>query len=94
GYADWHGTDFLVGGEREVGRQLQEASSRQPTRFLGFLSSYWTDIPAKFRDDIMDGVATYLAYRYGNPQANQNWLPIEEPEAPALASHLLDELER
>ncbi|MBI7762577.1 ATP-binding protein [Pseudomonas aeruginosa] len=94
GYADWHGTDFLVGGEREVGRQLQEASSRQPTRFLGFLSSYWTDIPAKFRDDIMDGVATYLAYRYGNLQANQNWLPIEEPEAPALASHLLDELER
>lgn len=42
----------------------------------------------------MDGVATYLAYRYGNLQANQNWLPIEEPEAPALASHLLDELER
>src|SRR5690606_6506860 len=49
--------DFLVGGEREVGWQLQEASSRHPARFLDLLSNCWADIPKRFRDDIMDGVA-------------------------------------
>lgn len=86
--------DFLVGGEREVGRQLQEASSRHPTRFLDLLPNYWADIPKRFRDDIMDGVATYLAHRYGNLQTNGTWEPIEEPDASALAGLILDELER
>jgi len=96
GHSDWHvgGADFLVGGEREVGWQLREASSRYPTRFLGLLPIHWADISERFRDDILDGVATYLAYRYGNLQINGTWLPVEEPDAPALASHILDELER
>lgn len=89
---DWG--EFLVGGEREVGWQLREASSRYPTRFLGLLSSNWTDIPERFRDDIMDGVAAYLAYRYGNLQANGTWLPVEEPDVPVLVGEILDELER
>ena len=42
----------------------------------------------------MDGVATYLAYRYGNLRTNENWLPLEEPDAPALAGYILDELQR
>ena len=42
----------------------------------------------------MDGIANYLAHRYGNLQANGNWVPIEEPDAPALANQILDELER
>lgn len=86
--------DFLIGGEEEVGGQLREASSRQPLRFLKFLSSYWIDIPVKFRDDIMSGVATYLAYRYGNLNPNETWEPLEEPNASLLASKILDELER
>ncbi|MBV1777364.1 ATP-binding protein [Burkholderiaceae bacterium DAT-1] len=94
GYSDWRGADFLVGGEREVGWQLREASSRYPSRFLGFLSAYWADISERFRDEIMDGVATYLAYRFGNLQTNETWHPIEEPDAHVLASHILDELER
>lgn len=94
GYSDWHGVDFLVGGEREVGWQLREASSRHPARFLELLSTRWSDIPGKFRDDIMDGVATYLAHRYGNLQANGSWIPLDEPDAPSLASQILDELER
>lgn len=94
GHSDWHGDGFLVGGEREVGRQLQEASSRYPTRFLGLLSRYWEDIPDRFRDDIMDGVTTFLAYRYGNLQTNHAWQPVEESDAPLLASQILDELER
>lgn len=89
-----HFDDFLVGGTREVGWQLREASSRHPVRFLGLLPIYWTEIPKTFRDDIMDGVATYLAYRYGNLQINGIWKPVEEPEAFVLAGLILDELER
>ena len=86
--------DFLVGGEQEVGGQLREASSLQPTRFLRLLSTYWIDISEGFRDDIMDGIANYLAYRYGNLKTNGKWEPLDEPDAPALASHILAELER
>jgi len=86
--------DFLVGGERQVGGQLHEASSRHPSRFLRLLNANWTIISAKFRDDIMGGIANYLAHRYGNLQTNGTWLPVEEPDAPALANQILDELER
>lgn len=86
--------DFLVGGEREVGWQLREVSSRHPSRFLRLLVAYWGNISASFRDDIMGGIATYLAHRYGNLQTNGTWVPIEEPDAPALANQILDELER
>lgn len=86
--------DFLVGGEREVGWQLREASSRHPSRFLGLLKSHWADISSGFCNDIMDGIANYLAHRYGNLQANATWMPIDEPDAPALANQILDELER
>lgn len=86
--------DFLVGGESEVGWQLREASSRHPMRFLGLLLIHWGDIPERFRDDIMDGVANYLAHRYGNLQINGTWVPVEEPDASVLAGLVLDELER
>ncbi|WP_434514695.1 AAA family ATPase [Dechloromonas sp. ARDL1] len=86
--------DFLVGGESQVGWQLREASSRHPMRFLGFLPTHWGDIPERFRDDIMDGVATYLAYRHGNLQTNGTWEPIEESDASVLAGLILDELDR
>lgn len=94
GHSDRHGADFLIGGESEVGWQLREASSRHPSRFLGFLRTYWLKLSERFRDDILDGVASYLAYRYGNLRANENWLPAEEPDAPTLAGYILDELER
>ncbi|WP_241640283.1 AAA family ATPase [Rosenbergiella epipactidis] len=94
GHSDWHGADFLVGGEREIGMQLREASSRNPSRFLSLLSIYWPGIPEKFRNDIMDGVATYLAYRYGNLQSSGAWQSIEEPNVYLLANQILDELER
>jgi hypothetical protein len=89
-----HFDDFLVGGEREVGWQLREASSRHPMRFLGLLPIHWGDIPERFRDDIMDGVATYLAHRYGHLQTNGTWEPVEEPDASVLAGLVLDVLER
>ncbi|KOC29098.1 hypothetical protein GL58_23660 [Comamonas testosteroni] len=86
--------DLLVGGEQEVGRQLHEAASRQPTRFLHLLQIHWALISKRFRDDIMDGVASYLAHRHGNLHSQSDWTPIEEPDAAALAQHILDELER
>jgi hypothetical protein len=91
---DYHFDDFLVGGTREVGGQLREASSLHPARFLALLSFHWLDIPEKFRDDIMAGAATYLAHRYGNLQPNSTWKPIEEPDASLLVGEILDELER
>lgn len=86
--------EFLVGGEEQVGQQLGEASSHNPTRFLRLLSTYWSDISERFRNNIMYGIANYLAYRYGNLQTNSKWEPFDEPEATVLASQILDELER
>jgi hypothetical protein len=56
--------------------------------------SYWINISAHFRDDIMEGIATYLAYRFGNLRINGNWEPIDEPDAADLASQILSELEK
>ena len=94
GHTDRNGDDFLIGGEREVGGQLREAASRHPTRFLHILPAHWADVSEGFRNDIMEGVANYLAHRYGNLQANATWKPLEEPDAPTLARLILDELER
>jgi len=87
-------TDFLVGGEDQVGGGLREAASRQPSRFLGLLTNCWTDISDGFRDEIMDGIANYLSHRHGNLQPNGAWVPLEAPNAQSLAGNLLDELER
>lgn len=90
--------DFFIGGKREVGWQLREASSRHPSRFLGLLVAHWRIISASFRDDIMAGIANHLAYRHGNLRSNDNpdnkWTPIEEPDASNLANQILEELER
>lgn len=94
GYGRNSFNDFLVGGEQEVGRQLHEAASRHPTRFLRLLQIHWAQLSNRFRDDIMGGVASYLAHRHGNLQSQNGWKPIEEPDAVALAQHVLDELER
>ncbi len=85
---------FLIGSKREVGRQLCEAASRQAIRFLRLLPANWHDIPSDFRNDMLEGVANYLAYRHGNLQANNRWLPQEEPDAATLTRQILDELER
>jgi len=95
-YSEYHRgfDDFLIGGKDEVGRQLREAASRHPTRFLGLLKSHWINIPLNFTNDIMDGIATYLEHSYGNLKASDKWTPIEQPDAPTLANQVLDELQR
>lgn len=87
-------SDFLIGGEEEVGRQLQEAASRHPGRFMALLLRHWENIPKRFRDDLMDGAATHLAIRHGNLQRNGNWTPIEEADAATLVQSILDALEK
>lgn len=94
GYVPRCSDDFLTGGEREVRVQLHQAASRAPVRFLRLLSVNWAHIAEQFCDEIMGGVATYLAHRYGNLQANGIWLPIENPNAETLARQILDELAR
>lgn len=86
--------DFLIGGEREVGSQLREASSRNPSRFLRLLTSYWSSISTEFSNSIMDGAANYLAYRHGNLRTNANWVAVEESNPQSLANQIIDELER
>ncbi|WP_138514348.1 AAA family ATPase [Rhodoferax bucti] len=85
--------DFGMGGDSQVGGQLREAASRSPSRFMALLDTHWDAVPGRFRNDILDGARTYLAYTYGNLQAN-NWAPVDEPEAMTLTRQVLDELER
>ena len=61
---------------------------------MRLLSTHWANISERFRDAILNGVADYLAHRYGNLQYNGEWKPLEEPDAIVLANHILDELER
>ncbi|MGI2103445.1 NACHT domain-containing protein [Shewanella oncorhynchi] len=91
---DRHFDNDFIGGEREVGWQLREASSRHPTRFLELLTTNWEDITASYRNDILEGIATYIAHRYGRLRSDDNWVPIEEPESLVLLHKTLDELER
>lgn len=86
--------DFLLGGEDQVGRQLHEAASRHPSRFMDLLTTHWAVIAECFRESIMEGVSTHLAYRFGNLQASSPWKPLEEPDANILAIKILDELEK
>lgn len=86
--------EYLVGGVREIGIQLREASSRHPVRFIRFLYTNWAEIPEVFIDEILYGVANYLEYIYGNLRTNGNWKPLDEPDALILATYILDELER
>ncbi|MGR2855283.1 ATP-binding protein [Erwinia sp. 1181_3] len=94
-YDGYSGNDWnFMDGEQQVGMQLQEAASRSPSRFLGFLCSNWIDIPIRFRDYLINGVVLFLTYRYGNLRPSEGWLPVEEANATILASQILDELER
>ena len=97
-YADYtrdhHRYEYGVGGKREVGSQLREAASCDPSRFLRVLSLNWEVIDGVFREDILDGVATYLAMRYGNLNSSENWFPKEEPTPLELTTNVIDELER
>lgn len=84
--------DFGMGGDFQVGGQLREATSRSPSRFMALLNAHWDAVPGRFRNDILDGARTYLAYQYGNLRAD-NWAPVHEPDANTLARQVLYELE-
>lgn len=87
------GSELLTGGEREVGWQLREASSRDPIRFLDFLKSFRDSIPEKFCDEIIEGASAFLDYRCGSLKPDESWKPVGEPEHILLANRILHELE-
>lgn len=85
----------LIGGKNEVGSQLREAASRHPIRFMYLLKQYWLDIEEFFADQILNGVANYLSYNYGNLQKPQNWRMIGKAfRVNDLVELILDEIER
>lgn len=86
-------SDNLIGGEDEVKRELDEAASRQPVRFLNFLSSFWNNIPDGFRDEIMNGIATHISCLHANLHKQNEWTPLEKPNCTVFANQILDELE-
>lgn len=86
--------DTSIGGKREVGQQLHDAASRCPSRFLVLLQSRWADVSEFFCDEILGGIATHLAYRFGNLQPDGSWCSVETPDGSELALKVLDELER
>lgn len=87
-------SEFLVGGEGEVARQLSQAASRAPLRFIFFLKNYWREIGEKFRDAILEGAANYLAYRHGNLRPDSGWSPLQTLNDFELVQIILDELEQ
>jgi hypothetical protein len=86
--------DFLIGGERQVGWQLREAVSRHPSRFVEFFSKHWTSIPCCFKDDVMEGLGTYLLYEHGDLRPNGDWSLLEAPDALVVAEKIIFELEK
>ncbi|MEI6846668.1 MAG: AAA family ATPase [Chlorobiaceae bacterium] len=81
-------------GDHLVSSQLREASSRHPIRFLQLLAAHWSHVSEEFRNAIMEGAAEYLARLCGNVIFNDNWKPLDKPDASFLAIKILDELEK
>jgi hypothetical protein len=94
GRDDWHGVK-LVGGADEVGGQLREATSRDPQRFLQLMVNCWDEWPERFRENVLEGAATFLSHRFGNLSFDpEKWKPINDPQGSALSSLILDEVDR
>lgn len=87
------GVDGLVGGADDVVREVQDASSRQPTRFMRFYECVSADLDLEYAEAILAGIATHLHYRFGNLRAPDGWSAAEEPEGPLIADWLLRQLE-
>lgn len=87
-----HWDEFLVGGKREVGHQLEEATSRAPIRFFNLLGNNWTQVSEAFRDNIMRGLANHIRGLYGDMNLSDSWEPLEKPKPQQLASKIIQEL--
>ncbi|WP_257385177.1 hypothetical protein [Tahibacter caeni] len=87
------GVDGLVGGADHVVREVQEAASRQPTRFMRFYEAAGADLDPEYAEAILAGIATQLRYRFGNLGKPQQWSAIEEPEGSVVADWLVRQLE-
>lgn len=87
------GVDGLVGGADEVVREVQEASSRQPMRFMRFYEATNSDLDPEYTEAILAGIATQLRYRFGNLGKPKGWSTVEEPEGVLVADWLVRQVE-
>lgn len=83
------GSDGLVGGAEEVVRQLQEAASRQPLRFMRFYETHGHALEPEYVEAVLAGIAMHLRYRFGNLGSSEEWTAIEEPDGALAADWLL-----
>ncbi|WP_430461740.1 NACHT domain-containing protein [Thalassolituus sp. LLYu03] len=86
--------DIWMSDEELVQRELEQASSRKPIKYINYVIHYWDDTPKGFRNSILEGVSEHLKYLYGNLNPNQSWEVIEQPDKDWLANQVLEELER
>lgn len=83
------GSDGLVGGADQVVREVQEAASRQPIRFMRFYEKVGAGLEPEYAEAILTGIATHLRYRFGNLRSSDAWSATEEPDGLLAADWLL-----
>ncbi|MFZ5522687.1 MAG: hypothetical protein ACOY9D_01205 [Pseudomonadota bacterium] len=82
-----------IGGEDHVEGQFSEAASKDPLRFLSFLSRSWQNLSSEMRKSIVSGVAKHMDVRFGHLH-DQAWSPVKEPSSTDLCHSMLDVLEQ
>jgi len=86
--------DEIVGGKDDLQREVREAASRSPLRFLQFLELERLSVDLEYLEAVLSGVATHLKFRFGNLKRAEQWTANEEPDGPLLADRLLWMVER
>ena len=81
----------LVGGRGQVERQLCEAASKDPLKFIDFLPVIKKEeLSTAYEKSIIQGVADHLKYRFGNLRSQNGWKSVEPlPDGTQLAKTLL-----
>jgi len=87
------GVDGLIGGADQVVREVHEASSRQPTRFMRFYEDTKANLDLEYAEAMLTGIATQLRYRFGNLGKPQEWSTTDEPAGALLADWLIHQVE-
>lgn len=72
---------------------ITQAASRDPERYLRLLRTRRNEIPSRYLESFLTGIANHLLYRFGNLSPSTPWKPLFEPEGAELAAALLGELE-
>jgi len=90
-----HPADINKGGRDMVERTLDEATSRNPMRFLTLLPKVEREyLKTGYISSLLNGAADHLRYRFGRLRPPEKWQATEPlPDGAALAGSLLDIIE-